>query len=71
MTPIRVRSELAKRLRALKTADQTWDELLSDMAEGYAPPGWYAELECRRVTGIDLPGLKVIRQSRHRKTAGQ
>ena len=37
LTTIPVHAAVVNRLRTLKTADQTWDDLLSDMAEDYVP----------------------------------
>jgi len=64
LTTIPVHAEVLRRLRTLKTADQTWDTFLLEMAEDYTPPGWYAELERRRVQGADIEGREVIRKSR-------
>lgn len=64
LTSIALHSEVVKRLRALKTADQTWDDFLTDMAEDYTPPGWFNEMERRRRTGKDVSGSTVIRRSR-------
>ena len=71
LTTIPVHSDVVKRLRALKTADQTWDDFLTDMAEDYAPPGWYAEIERRRHTGSDVSGPAVVRRSRELSTRGR
>lgn len=64
LTSIPVHSEVVRRLRALKTADQTWDTFLIEMAADYVPPGWYHEMERRRKEGEDVPGSTVIQRSR-------
>jgi len=71
LTSIPVHSDVVRRLRTLKTADQTWDAFLSEMAEDYAPPGWYAEMERRRHGGVDVPGERIIRRSRQRAKQGR
>jgi hypothetical protein len=55
---------VVQRLRSLKTADQTWDEFLLEMAQDYVPPGWYAEMERRRHAGEDASGESVLKRSR-------
>ncbi len=64
LTTIPVHSDVVRRLRSLKTADQTWDDFLLEMAEDYVPPGWYAEMERRRRAGQDVPGKEVLTRSR-------
>ncbi len=64
LTSIPVHSDVVRRLKALKAANQTWDEFLTDMAEDYVPPGWYEEIERRRGPGVDVPMEQVIRQPR-------
>ncbi len=63
-TSIPVDSNVMRRLRSLKSADQTWDVFLMDMADDYVPLGWYAEIELRRGVGVDIPMDQVLQQSR-------
>ena len=70
LTSIPVHSDVVRRLRSLKTADQTWDDFLLDMAEDHVPPGWYAELERRRAAGVDISGSEVLRRSRAKARSG-
>jgi hypothetical protein len=70
LTSIPVHSSVVRRLRSLKSADQTWDEFLTDMADDYVPPGWYDEIERRRGPGIDVPMDQVLRQSRRLAASG-
>ena len=70
LTTIPVHSNVVRQLRSLKTADQTWDDFLLDMAEDYTPPGWYAEMERRRQSGIDVDGADVIERSRQQTRRG-
>jgi hypothetical protein len=70
LTSIPVHSDVVRRLRTLKTADQTWDDFLLEMAEDHVPPGWYAELERRRTEGVDIAGPAVIRRSRAKARNG-
>ncbi len=71
LTSIPVHSNVVRRLRSLKSADQTWDDFLMDMADDYVPPGWYDEIERRRGPGADIPMDQVLQRSRelHRKGA--
>lgn len=64
LTSIPVHSDVVQRLRTLKSADQTWDDFLMDMADDYVPPGWYSEIERRRGPGVDIPMEDVLRRSR-------
>jgi hypothetical protein len=66
-----VHSETIRRLRSLKTADQTWDALLSEMAEDYVPTAWYDQMERRRSAGRDVPGERVLATSRRRARRGR
>jgi hypothetical protein len=70
LTSIPVHSDVVRRLRSLKTADQTWDDFLSEMADDHVPPGWYAELERRREGGLDIPGPEVLRRSKAKARSG-
>jgi hypothetical protein len=70
LTSIPVHSNVVRRLRSLKTADQTWDDFLLEMAEDHVPPGWYAELERRRTVGVDVAGPEVLRRSRAKARSG-
>ncbi|MGD0256904.1 MAG: hypothetical protein ABSB90_03365 [Thermoplasmata archaeon] len=71
LTSIPVHADVVRRLRSLKTADQTWDEFLTEMAEDYVPPGWYAEMERRRIEGPDFAGTAVLARSRELATHGR
>jgi len=71
LTSIPVHADVVRRLRSLKSADQTWDEFLMDMADDYVPPGWYDEIERRRGPGVDVPMGEVLRQSRQRAAKGR
>jgi hypothetical protein len=71
LTSIPVHADVVRRLRTLKTADQTWDDFLREMAEDYVPPGWYEEMERRRRVGQDIPGTGVLRRSRELARRGQ
>ncbi len=71
LTSIPVHSNVVRRLRSIKSADQTWDDFLMDMADDYAPPGWYAELDRRRGPGVDVPMKDVIRRSRELAAKGK
>lgn len=65
ITSIPVHADVVRRLRALKTADQTWDDFLQEMAEEYVPHSWVEEME-RRATETadqDVPGEEVFRSS--------
>jgi hypothetical protein len=64
LTSIPVHSDVVRRLRSLKTADQTWDEFLLEMAEDHVPAGWYAEVERRRTEGANIAGPVVLHRSR-------
>ena len=66
LTTIPVHSEVVKRLRSLKTADQTWDDFLLELASDYVPRSWVEELErrARDSTSKDISGDQVFRQSR-------
>ncbi len=64
LTSIPVHSNVVRRLRSLKSADQTWDDFLMDMADDYVPPGWYDEIERRRGPGVDIPMDQVLQRSR-------
>jgi len=71
LTSIPVHSDVVRRLRSLKSADQTWDDFLTDMADDYVPPGWYDEIERRRGPGVDLPMEDVLRRSRELASKGK
>lgn len=71
LTTIPVHSDVVQRLRSLKTADQTWDQFLLEMAEDYVPPSWYAEIERRRHTGADVSGESVLKRSREQAHRGR
>lgn len=71
VTTIPVHSDVLRRLRTLKTADQTWDEFLLEMARDYVPPGWYAEMERRRQEGVDIASAKVFSRSHRLARQGQ
>lgn len=71
LTSIPVHSDVVRRLRTLKSADQTWDQFLMDMADDYVPPGWYEEIERRRGPGLDVPMEDVLRKSRRLAAKGQ
>jgi hypothetical protein len=71
LTSIPVHSDVVKRLRTLKTASQTWDEFLTEMAEDYAPAAWYAEMDRRRGSGEDIPVAPVLRRSRELARSGR
>lgn len=71
LTSIPLHSEVVKRLRALKTADQTWDDFLSEMAEDYVPLAWYSEMDRRRQVGEDISGSAVLRRSRELAKRGR
>lgn len=71
LSSIPVHSSVIRRLRSLKTANQTWDDFLLDMAEDYAPEAWYSEIERRRSEGVDVPGEKVIQRSRELARKGR
>jgi hypothetical protein len=71
LTSIPVHADVVRRLRTLKTADQTWDDFLSEMAEDYVPPGWYGEMERRRQSGEDIPAAVVLRRSRELARRGR
>lgn len=71
ITSIPVHSHVVRRLRSLKSADQTWDEFLMDMADDYVPPGWYAEIERRRGPGEDIPMRVLLRRSRALAATGR
>ena len=71
LTSIPVHSDVVSRLRSLKSADQTWDEFLSDMADDYVPPGWYDEIERRRGSGVDIPMEEVLSRSRELARKGK
>lgn len=71
LTSIPVHSDVVRRLRTLKSADQTWDDFLMDMADDYVPPGWYAEVERRRGPGTDLPLKSLLKRSRELASAGR
>lgn len=71
LTSIPVHSNVVRRLRSLKSADQTWDDFLMDMADDYIPPGWYDEIERRRGPGHDVPMAKVLQRSRNLASKGQ
>jgi len=64
LTSIPVHADVVRRLRSLKTADQTWETFLTEMAEEYVPPGWYGEMERRKVDGKDVAGREVLARSR-------
>ena len=64
ITSIPVHSSVLRHLRTLKTADQTWDAFLMEMSRDYVPPGWYQEMERRRLQRVDTPGDAVMRRSR-------
>ena len=70
LTSIPVHADVVHRLRSLKTADQTWDSLLQDMAEDYVPPAWYELMERRRSSGRDVSGTAVISRSRRKSGRG-
>lgn len=71
LTSIPVHSDTVRRLRSLKTADQTWDALLSEMADDYVPTAWYELMERRRSAGRDVPGEQVLARSRRRALRGR
>jgi hypothetical protein len=64
LTNISVHADVMRRLRSLKSADQTWDNFLTEMADDYTPPSWYEELERRRSAGEDEAGPFMIARSR-------
>ncbi|HLM90640.1 MAG TPA: hypothetical protein VK424_01085 [Thermoplasmata archaeon] len=41
------------------------------MAEDYVPPGWYTEMERRRIEGPDVAGTAVLARSRELATRGR
>jgi hypothetical protein len=65
LTTIPVHSDVVRRLRSLKTADQTWDDFLLEMASDYVPRSWIEELErrARESTVSDTSGEEVFRRS--------
>jgi hypothetical protein len=71
LTSIPVHADVVRRLRSLKTADQTWDTFLTEMAEDYVPPGWYGEMERRRSVGEDAAGPIVLVRSRKLAARGR
>ncbi len=71
LTSIPVHSDVVRRLRSLKTADQTWDSLLAEMAEDYVPAAWYNMMERRRLAGRDVSGDEIISRSRLRAQRGR
>jgi hypothetical protein len=71
LTTIPIHSDVVRQLKTLKTADQTWDEFLLDMARDYVPPGWYAEMERRRHSGTDVDGPTVLKRSRELARRGR
>ena len=71
LTSIPVHADVVHRLRSLKTADQTWDSLLTEMAEDYVPVAWYQLMERRRTKGRDVPGAVVLARSRRRAEQGR
>jgi hypothetical protein len=71
LTSIPVHADVVHRLRTLKTADQTWDDFLIEMARDYVPAGWYEEMERRRREGDDVPGRVVLRRSRELARRGR
>jgi hypothetical protein len=71
LTTIPVHADVVRRLRSLKTADQTWDTFLTEMAEDYVPPGWYEEMERRRSAGEDVAGPIVLARSRKLAARGR
>ncbi|MDE1820605.1 MAG: hypothetical protein KGJ23_09490 [Euryarchaeota archaeon] len=70
LSSIPAHAQVIERLQKLKTANQTWDQFLLDMAEDYVPPGWYEEMERRRHSGEDVPGSEIIRRSRAQAKKG-
>lgn len=70
ITTIPVHSDVVRRLRSLKTADQTWDDLLLEMAEDYVPRFWVEELErrARDAAADDVPAEVVFRKSEKVRT---
>lgn len=71
LTSIPVHSDVVSRLKSLKSADQTWDEFLMDMADDYIPPGWYDEIERRRGPGVDIPMGQLMQRSRELASKGK
>ncbi|MDE1822599.1 MAG: hypothetical protein KGJ23_12300 [Euryarchaeota archaeon] len=70
LSSIPAHAHVIERLQKLKTANQTWDRFLLDMAEDYLPPGWYEEMERRRGSGVDVRGSEVLRRSRAQAKKG-
>jgi hypothetical protein len=66
LTTIPVHAEVVRRLRTLKTADQTWDDFLLELASDYVPRSWVEELErrSRDSASKDISGDDVFRRSR-------
>jgi hypothetical protein len=71
LTSIPVHADVVRRLRTLKTADQTWDAFLTEMADDYVPPGWCGEMERRRADGKDVAGREVLARSRELAARGR
>ena len=71
ITSIPVHSEVVRRLRSLKSADQTWDDFLMDLADDYVPSRWYSEVERRSGAGEDVSVGSVIRRSRELALKGR
>ena len=71
LTTIPVHADVVRQLQKLKTANQTWDQFLLEMAEDYVPPWWFEEMERRRHTGRDFSGPTIIRRSRALARRGQ
>ena len=70
-TSITLHHDVLHRLRALKTANQTWDDFLLELAREYVPRAWVDELERRAQDPVerDIPGDRVMRRSRARRAA--
>lgn len=65
LTSIPVHQDVVRRLRSLKSSDQTWDDFLLEMVDDYVPRAWIEELERRanEANSEDIPGDQVLRES--------
>lgn len=70
LTSVRVRFDVVRRLRTLKSTDQTWDDFLMGMPDVYVRPGWHAELAVGRGPGIDSLFRGLLKRSRALAKAG-
>ena len=71
LTSITLHNDVLHRLQDLKTANQTWDDFLLELARDYVPRAWVEELERRAQDPVerDIPGDRVMRRSRARRAA--